>query len=62
VGAIAHFFHENVNGVDLARDMTNLERFVLDPFADRVFTKFNVLGGFRSHIVCPFDARSIVFV
>ncbi len=47
---------------DLARDMANLERFVLDPFADRVFAKFNVPGGFESHIVCPFDARSIVVV
>jgi hypothetical protein len=38
------------------------ERFVLDPFTNRIFTKLDVTGRFGSHIMGPLDAGVVVVV
>jgi hypothetical protein len=43
VRVIAHIFGEDVSRVHPARKVANLNRSVLDPLVDRVFTKFTAL-------------------
>jgi hypothetical protein len=42
VRAIAHFLSEDVGQIDFARNMLNLENFVLHPFTNGVLAKFYV--------------------
>ena len=60
--AVAHFFSEDICWINLARDMLNVDGPILNPFPNGVFTKFNVSGGFRRHIIQPLDACFVVIV
>ncbi len=60
--SIAHFFGKYIRRVDFARDMLDGERFVLNPFTNRILTKFDVTGSFGGHIMRPLDASIIVVV
>ena len=62
VCTITHFFGEDVGRINFARDMFDGERLIVDPFSHRIFTKLNVAGGLRCHIMRPFDASFIIVV
>jgi hypothetical protein len=44
VRAIVHLFCEDVGGIHFARDMVNLKSLVLDPFANQILAKLDVLS------------------
>jgi hypothetical protein len=46
VHPIAHFFGEDIGGIELSRNVMNLKCFMLDPFANGVLVKLDVLGSF----------------
>ncbi len=53
---------EDVGRIELPGNMLDVESVVLDPLANWVFAKFNVLGRFWGHIIGPLDAHIIVIV
>ena len=57
---VAHFFGEDVADIILARDMKNLERFVLNPLAHKVLPELNVTSGLQCHVVGPEDTGVVV--
>jgi hypothetical protein len=59
---VPHFFSKDVGRVCLASNVLNRNRFVLNPFPDRIFTQINVASRLRSHVVRPLDASFIVVV
>ena len=59
---VPHFFSKDVGRVCLAGNVLNRNRFVLNPFPNRIFTQLNVASRLRSHGVRPLDASFIVVV
>jgi hypothetical protein len=62
VHTITYLFCEDVSGINLPRDMMNLKCLILDPFANGVFAKLDVLGSLRGHIVGLLHTGIIVIV
>ena len=60
VGPIAHFFHEDVGGIELPIDMGNHDGSVTDLFTSRVFSEFDVAVAFGGHFVAPPDGGIVV--
>ncbi len=60
------YYHQilskDVGRIELPGNMLDVESVVLDPLANWVFAKFNVLGRFWGHIIGPLDACIIVIV
>jgi hypothetical protein len=59
---VPHFISKYIGWIDLARDILNIDGFVLHQFLNQVFPKLNVECSLRSHIVQPFDASIVVIV
>ena len=62
VHPVAHFFGEDIDGIELPRNVMNLKCFILDPFANGVLVKLDVPDSFQGHIVGPHDACIVVVV
>jgi hypothetical protein len=62
VCAIAHFFLENVGGINFTGNVFDVKSLILHPFVNEVVTKFDMTGSFRSHVVEPLDTRFIVII
>ena len=62
MGAIAHFFSEDVGRIILSGDMFNINSPILNPFTSQVFKKFNVTGSFGGHVIGPMYTCLIVIV
>ena len=60
VGTIAHFFGEKIGGVGGTFDVGDLERSVLNPFADRGLTVFHVANFLGCHVVAPAYASLVI--
>ncbi len=46
VHPVAHFFGEDIDGIELPRNVMNLKCFILDPFANGVLVKLDVPDSF----------------
>ncbi len=57
-----HFFGEDISNVPLARNVDNFNRFFLNKFANRIFTKLNVMCCLGGHIIRSLDTSVIIFV
>ncbi len=53
---------EDIRRIDFARHMFDQQKLGLDPLANRVFPKFNMMSCFRGHVVGPFNTRIVVIV
>jgi hypothetical protein len=62
MGAITHLFGENIRRINFAGNMLDFDGLVLDPFANRIFTKLNVTRCLGCHVVRPLDTGVIVIV
>jgi hypothetical protein len=60
--AVLHFFSKYVCWIDSAREVLNIDGFILHLFPNQIFPKLNVVCSLRSHIVQPLDASIIVIV
>ena len=59
---VAHFFGEDVGGIDLPSDVLDVERLILHPFANGIVAKLNMTCSLRSHVIRPLDAGLIIIV
>ncbi len=59
---LPHLFSKNISWIYFARDVLNIDGFILHPFPNWVFLKLNVACSSRSHIVWPSDASIYVIV
>jgi hypothetical protein len=60
--AIAHFFGEDVCGIDLPSDVLDVERLILHPFANGIVAKLDMTCSFRSHVIRLLHAGLIIIV
>ena len=60
MSAITHFFGEDIGKISLPGDVFDRKRLVLNPLANRVFTKFNVASRLGGHIVRPSNTSLVV--
>ena len=57
---VAHFFGKDVADIVLAFDVKNFKGLVLNPFAHRVLSEFDVTHGFQCHVVGPENTGTVV--
>ena len=62
VGAVLHFFGENIRDVALSADVSDGDCAVGDPFPCGVLAILNVVVAFCCHVVAPLDAGIVVIV
>jgi hypothetical protein len=60
VGAIFHFFGENVGRVASSLNMFDGKCFIRNPFADRIFTLLHMTSVFACSTVGPVDTRLVI--
>ncbi len=57
---IPHFFCEYISRICLAGNMNNLQRLVLNPLTNRIFSQLDMASSLQGHTMWPFDAGIIV--
>jgi hypothetical protein len=62
MGAVAHFFGEDLGRIDFTGNVPTTIVLSWTPFNNRVLTKINVTCRLRCHVVAPADTGIIVIV
>ncbi len=62
MGPIVLFFCEDVHWIDFTGNMLDRYCLALNPFANQIFAKLNMMSCFQSHVVGPLDTGVIVIV
>ena len=62
MGPILHLLREDISGVDLAWNVENLQRGILNLFTNGVLTHLHMTNLLSCHVVRPSNTRFVVVV